>query len=142
MARIHGKNTDYSYNAIVIEDELSQVVQTADVPQADITSFADAYQNAVAGKKSFRTELTGALDQAASQGIKTLQAGMGAGTKSTIFEPDGTTAVGVNNPYYKTTASGLTGAYVASLRISLPVGDKAGYTATIQHSGETTRATS
>ena len=141
MARTHGKNSDFSYNAVAIEDELSEITQSIDVPAADITAFADAYQNRLAGKKSVRTELTGSLDLAASQGIKTLLAGMGGGPLSTIFEPDGTTAVGTGNPYYKCTASGLTGALVASLRIRFPVGGAANYQATLQHSGSTTRAT-
>ena len=121
MARTHGKNADFSFNAVAIEDELSEISQSIDVASSDITAFADVYQTALAGKKSVKTELTGSLDLEASQGIKTLQAAIGGGPLSTIFEPDGTTAIGAGNPYYKCTASGLTGAFVASLPILFPV---------------------
>lgn len=112
------------------------------MPEADITAFADVYGNFLAGKKNVRTEISGSADIDALttvQGVKTLFAGIGAGPKSTVFDPVGT-GPSANAPEYQCTASGLTGVLVASLQISLPVGGAARYSATLQHSASTTRA--
>ena len=139
MGRVHGKNANFSYNAVAMEDELDSIIQTATVPKADITAFNDAWQNVLAGKKSVATEVAGTLDPAAGAGDATLFAGIGAGPLSTIFDPTGS-GPGANDPEYQCTLSGLTGALVKSYRITLPVGERAGYSATLQHSGSTTRA--
>ncbi len=140
MSRIHGKSALYSFNAVTLQDELSQVVMTVDVPAADTTAFADAYQTALAGKKSVRTEITGTYDPAASQGDATLFGNVNGGALvSTIFDLTGS-GPAADNPEYQCTASGLSGALVASYKLNLPVGDKANYSATIQNSGLTTRA--
>ena len=143
MARTHGKDSDFSYNALALEDELNSIVQTIDVPEAEITAFADTYANFLAGKKSVKTEIQGSADIDALvtvQGWKTLFAGIGAGPKSTVFDPVGT-GPAAGAPEYQCTSSGLTGVLVAQLKLSLPVGGAASYSATLQHSGSTTRAT-
>jgi len=140
MARTHGKDVNYSYNAVALEGELNNVVMNITVPPADITSFNDAWQNFVAGKPSIQTEITGTLNMAAGGGDVTLFEGFGAGPKSTVFDPTGS-GPGANDPEYQCTASGLTGALVANYSVSLPVGGSATFAATIQHSGDTTRAT-
>lgn len=140
MARVHGKDSKYSFNAVDLDDELSTITQTADVPEAEITAFADAYGNWLAGKKNVRTEIGGSLDLAASQGHNTIFDAISGGPVSTVFDLTGS-GPGASDPEYQCTASGLTGALVASYNISLPVGAQASYTATIQHSGATTRAT-
>ena len=141
MARVHGKNVNFSYNAVNIEDELNSVTTTFEVAEADITAFADAWQNFVVGKPNVVTELSGSLDMAASSGDVTLFEGFGAGPKSTVFDPTGS-GPGSDDPEYKCTSSGLAGVLVSAYNISLPVGGAATYTATLQHSGSTTRATS
>ena len=121
---------------------MNSIVQTIDVPEAEITAFADVYGNFLAGKKSVKTEIQGSADIDALtsvQGVKTLYAGIGAGPKSTVFDPTGT-GPAAGAPEYQCTTSGLTGVLVANLKISLPVGDAARYSATLQHSGSTTRA--
>ena len=125
---------------MALEDELKQVTMNFEVPEADITAFADAWQNFLAGKPDVRTELSGSLDPAASQGEATLLAALGGGPVSTVLDPTGS-GPGASDPQYKCTASGLTGALLTRYEVSLPVGDKASYRATIQHSGDTTRAT-
>jgi hypothetical protein len=141
MARIHGKTAEFSYNAISLDDELNSITQNIQVPEQEITAFADAGQNFVAGKKSVTTEVSGSLDTVAAAGDVTIFEGIGAGVKSTVFDPSGA-GPGANDPQYKCTASGLTGVLVASYSISLPVGGTASYTATFQHSASTLRATS
>ena len=140
MARVHGKDANFSYNAVAIEGELNSIQINFDVPEADITSFNDAWQNFIAGKKSTKTEIAGTLNMAAGGGDVTLFEGFGAGPKSTVFDPTGS-GPGANDPEYQCTASGLTGVLVESYSISLPVGGAATYRATLQHSGSTTRAT-
>ena len=112
-----------------------------EVPEADNTSFADAWQNFLAGKKSVTTELSGIVNMAAGGSDITLFDGFGAGPKSTVFDPTGS-GPDTNDPEYQCTVSGLTGVLVEAYRMSLPVGGPATFTATLRHSGSTTRATS
>ena len=44
MARTHGKDADFSFDGVAIEDELSSVSLNFTVPEADITAFGDSYQ--------------------------------------------------------------------------------------------------
>jgi len=141
MARVHGSNAKFSFNAIAIEDELNSVTITFEVPEADITSFDDAWQNFLAGKKNTKTEIAGTLDMAAGNGDVTLFEAFGAGPLTTIFDPTGD-GPDTNDPEYQCSSSGLTGVLVEQYTITLPVGGAATYTATLQHSGSTTRATS
>ena len=141
MARTHGKDVNFSYNAVAIEDELNQVTVTFDVNEADATAFADVYQVPIAGKVSVKLEIEGTVDPAASQGVDTLFDGISNGVKSTVFDPTGS-GPGASDPEYQCTASGLTGTLVEQLRITYAVGDAARYAATLQNSGSTTRATS
>ena len=125
---------------MAIEDELNSITINFEVPEAEITAFADAWQNFLAGKKNTKTEIAGTLDMAAGAGDVTLFEGFGAGPKTTIFDPTGS-GPGAADPEYQCSASGLTGVLIESYNISLPVGGAATYTASLQHSGSTTRAT-
>jgi hypothetical protein len=140
VGRIHGKNANFSFNAVAIEDELSEITQTITVPESEITSFTDAWQNFLAGKKDVVTEISGSYDASAGQGDITLFSAIGGGVVTTVFDPSGS-GPDTNDPEYLCTASGLTGVLVKRYHISLPAGEKAGYSATLQHSGATTRAT-
>ena len=139
MARIHGANANYSFNAVAIEGWLDEIRQRASVPEADITSFADIYQNFLPGKKSLTTDVRGSYDPAAAASDATIFAAIGAGVVTTLFYPTGA-GPSAGNPVYTCTASAPAGALVARYRVHLPVGEKAEYEATIQHSGATTRA--
>ena len=141
MARIHGKNVNYKYNTIDIEDELNAASISFTIPPADITTFADAWQNFLAGKKNVKTDISGTLDMTLAKGEATLFASFGGGPVTTLLDFTGSGA-GANTPTYETAASGLTGTYLESLNISVPVGGTATYSATLQHSGATTRETS
>ena len=143
MARTHGKDSNFSFNSVSIEDELNSITMNATVAESDVTSFADVYQNFLAGKKNITFDIAGSLDMAASQGDATIfdHITLTSGPKTLVFDPDGA-GPDTNSPEYTCTSSGLTGALVTSYSITLPVGGAATYSATFQCSGSTTRATS
>ena len=143
MARTHGKDSNYSFNGVAIEDELNSITMNATVGESDVTSFADTYQNFIAGKKNVTFDVSGTLDMAASQGDATIfdHITLTSGPKTLVFDPDGA-GPDTNSPEYTCTSSGLTGALVTSYSISLPVGGAATYSASFQCSGATTRAVS
>ena len=144
MARVHGKNTNFSFNSVAIEDELNSVTMNATVGEADITAFGDTYQNFIAGKKNVTFDVSGSLDADFSgDGDATIfdHISLTSGPKTLVFDPDGS-GPDTNSPEYTCTSSGLTGAICSSYSISLPVGGTATYTASFQCSGSTTRAVS
>lgn len=134
MARVHGKDAQFTYNSVGISDELSNVTLNISVPEADITAFGDSFQNALAGKPSGSMDITGALDTASSQGHDTLKAAIGGGVKTAVFSPDAGTTT------FTSTASGLTGTLLSRYRVSFPVGGASGYQATLQISGGLTHS--
>ena len=143
MARTHGKDSNFSFNGVAIEDELNSVTMNASVAESDVTAFSDVYQNFLAGKKDVSFDIAGSLDMAASQGDATIfdHLTLTSGPKTLVFDPDGA-GPDTNSPEYTCTSSGLTGAICSSYSISLPVGGAATYSATFQCSGSTTRAVS
>ena len=143
MARTHGKDSNFSFNSIAIEDELNSVTMNATVAESDVTAFADVYQNFLAGKKNVTFDISGSLDMVARQGDATIfdHITLTSGPKTLVFDPDGA-GPDTNSPEYTCTSSGLTGALVTSYSITLPVGGAATYNASFQCSGSTTRAVS
>jgi hypothetical protein len=143
MARTHGKDSNFSFNSVSIEDELNSITMNASVAESDVTAFADVFQNFLAGKKNITFDIAGSLDMAASQGDATIFDHLHniSGPKTLVFDPDGA-GPDTNSPEYTCTSSGLTGALVTSYSITLPVGGAATYSASFQCSGSTTRATS
>lgn len=139
MARVHGKDVDYSINGVSIEGDMDEIRLRFDVAEAEITSFDDAYGNFLAGKPTAVEEIRGTLDMDSAEVDDTIFGLIGGGPVSTIFDPTGA-GPGASDPQYKSTASSLTGALVSRYRLSVPVGDRASWEATIQHSGPTTRA--
>jgi len=143
MARTHGKDSNFSFNSVAIEDELSSITMNATVAESEITAFSDTYQNFIAGKKGVSFDVSGSLDMAASQGDATIfdHIHTTSGPKTLVYDPDGA-GPDTNSPEYTCTSSGLTGAICSSYTINLPVGGAATYSATFQCSGSTTRAVS
>ena len=144
MARTHGKDSNFSFNGVAIEDELNSITMTATVAETDVTAFNDAYQNFLAGKKGVSFDVSGSADMDfASDGDATIfdHLTLTSGPKTLVYDPDGA-GPDTNSPEYTCTSSGLTGAVCSSYTINLPVGGAATYSATFQCSGETTRATS
>ena len=144
MARTHGKDSNFSFNGVAIEDELNSITMNATVGEADVTAFSDVYQNFLAGKKNITFDVAGSLDASWSgAGDATIfdHITLTSGPKTLIFDPDGA-GPDTNSPEYTCTSSGLTGAICSSYSISLPVGGAATYSAPFQCSGATTRAVS
>ena len=144
MARTHGKDSNFSFNGVAIEDELNSITMNATVGEADVTAFSDVYQNFLAGKKNITFDVAGSLDASWSgAGDATIfdHITLTSGPKTLIFDPGGA-GPDTNSPEYTCTSSGLTGAICSSYSISLPVGGAATYSATFQCSGATTRAVS
>ena len=122
MARLHGKDVDLAYNAVALEDELKSVSLNFDVPESEITSYADAWQNYLAGKPTVTLEIEGSLDPAAAQGDATLFADLGLVGKVWDVEWDGSTGY---NGY------GILTRY----SITAPVDGPITYSATVRHNG-------
>ena len=143
MARTHGKESNFSFNSVAIEDELNSITMNATVAESEVTAFSDTYQNFIAGKKGVAFDVAGTLDLATSQGDATIfdHIHTTSGPKTLVFDPDGS-GPDTNSPEYTCTSSGLTGAICRSYTINLPVGGAATYSATFQCSGSTTRAVS
>ena len=57
MARTHGKDSNFSFNGVAIEDELNSVTMNATVAESDVTAFSDVYQNFLAGKKGVSLDI-------------------------------------------------------------------------------------
>lgn len=144
MARTHGKDSNFSFNGVAIEDELNSITMNATVAESEVTAFADTYGNFLAGKKNVTFDVAGALDADFSgDGDATIfdHITLTSGPKTLVFDPDGA-GPDTNSPEYTCTSSGLTGAICSSYSINLPVGGAATYSATFQCSGSTTRAVS
>ena len=62
MARTHGKDSNFSFNGVAIEDELNSITMNATVGETDVTAFNDAYQNFLAGKKNVTFDVAGSVD--------------------------------------------------------------------------------
>ena len=135
--RTFGGNADFYIDDTWIEDQLNSITMNADVPSSDITAFDSTYGTAVAGKKNITYELAGSLDEASGEAAEVIFECIGAGVKTSKFEPAGATTC-----YYNCTGSGLVGTFVTRYSISLPVGDAASFTASLQNSGLTERKTS
>ena len=122
MARTHGKDADVSFDSVAIEDELNSVTLNFEVPEAEITAFADAWQNFLAGKPTVTIDVAGAWDPAASQGDVTIFNELGLEGEEWDVEPDGTT--------------GYNGfAIVRSYSITAAVNAGISYTASFRHNG-------
>ena len=115
-------DADFVFNGVALEDELQSITATFSVPQAEITSFADTYQNVLAGKPAVALNMNGFWDPAASQGDATIFAALGGVALTWDFEPNG--VLGYNG--YAT---------VESYSITSQVNAAITYTAAMRHNG-------
>ena len=82
---------DFAWAGVAIEDELEECSLDFEVPEANITSFADAWQNFLAGKSTVQINANGFWDPASSQGDVTLFGDLGIAAQTYDAEPDGAT---------------------------------------------------
>lgn len=116
MARTHGKNADFVYASVALEDELNTATINFDVPESEITSFSDAYQNFLAGKPGVTLSVDGSWDPAASQGDVTIFGDLGGAAQTWDFEPDGSTGY---NGFAIVTSYSITAAVNSGITYSL-----------------------
>ena len=135
MARIPGKDANFSYNSVAIEDELNSIEMAVDVNLPEVTAFGDAAAEFVEGLPNSKFSLSGSADLAASQGDATIFGQIGSGEAAVVSDPTGT-SVGASNPHY--TGNAL----VASYRLRTEVGGPVTYDAELQVNGVLTRAVS
>ena len=138
MARTHGKDVDFSLDGQAIEADLDSLSIAFDVGEADTTAFTDTWQTFLAGKKSTTVSIGGTYNTASNLADEQVFEAIGNGVVTMLADITGS-GPATNDPVYTCTASGLTGALVTSYSVSLPVGDKATLSASLQMSGSTTR---
>lgn len=133
MARIAGKDANFSFNSVSIEDELNSIEMTIDVNLPEVTTFADSAAEFVEGLYNGRISVSGFADLAASQGDATIFGQIGSGEAAFVFQPDGVAAA-ADHPNY--TGNAL----VRSYRIRTEVGGPVTYDAEFQVNGAVARA--
>lgn len=119
MARVHGKDVDIAFDSVQLEDEIRSATLSFDVPEAEITSFSDAWQNFVAGKPTATLSMDGFWDGAGGAGDVTIFGELGLEAEEWDFEPDGTTGYngfGIPTNYTITAAVDAAVTYSMSLR--------------------------
>ena len=143
MARKSGRDANISLNSVAIEDSVNSFTTTFTNSEAEITSFTDVYQNFLAGKADVSTTIDGTYDTSTdgTDAPETLWDAQQGGPKALVIDPTGS-GPDTDLPEYQVASSGLTGALVTSIVCSFPVGGESTFSATIQHSGATTRALS
>ncbi len=91
MARTHGKDADFSCDSVAMEDVASNITMNFEVPEADITSFGDAWQNFLAGTPKATLSVDMFYDPAGGGNDITIFGELGLEAEEYDFEPDGTT---------------------------------------------------
>lgn len=124
MARVHGKDADFSFDSTAMEGYLSNVRLNFAVPEADITAFGDSYQNFLAGKPGATIDVDGFWDTT-PDGVIFGELGLDA--EEWDFEPNGGT--------------GYDGfAIVTSYTITAPVNGAVGMSMSLRHNGGSAEA--
>lgn len=92
MARTIGKDADFRYAGVTdAENQANNLTLSFSVPEAEITSFNDAYQNFLAGKPGLTIEAALLYDPAAGEMDAEVFADLGGAAQIWDVEPDGTT---------------------------------------------------
>jgi len=123
LARAHGKDANFSFDSVAIEDEVNTVTANFTAPEAEITSFSDAWQNFLAGKPTLTLDASGFADMAGGQGDVTIFGELGLEAEEYDFEPDGTTGY---DGFAIVTSYSLTAAVDAPVTYSLSLRHNAG----------------
>ena len=123
MARTHGKDSDFSFDSVALEDELSSVTLTFTVPETEITAFSDGWQNFLAGKPTATVSASGFWDPASSQGDATIFGELGLEGEEWDYEPDGSTGY---NGFAIITGYSITSAVAAPITYSVDMSHNGG----------------
>ena len=115
-------NLDFSFDGEVLESQVSTASINFTVPESDITSFNDSWQNFLAGKPTATISFSGPADLASSEGDITIFGELGQEAEEYDFDPDGT--IGYN---------GL--AIVTSYTLTCNVNEAIKYDCTLRHAG-------
>ena len=126
MARVISA-ADFVYASVALEDELNEASMNFEVPEADITAFADAWQNFLAGKPTATLDVAGSADLAGGAGDVTIFGDLGGAAQTYDFEPDGATGY---NGYAIVTR------YSVRAAVNAPVT----YSMTLRHNGTSAAA--
>jgi len=138
MARTHGKSLNYTFDSVAIEGQLKEFSLEFSADESDITSFADAYQNSLAGKIDSKATFSGGYDPSVtSKAITTLHGAFGKNGVTAVVQPGGD-----NVGKYTITSSGVDGGKIEELNMHFGSGIRAEFSATVQHSGLMTRTAS
>jgi hypothetical protein len=131
MARIHAQVSNFTFNSVVIDDELNKIEMSLEQDTPEVTAFADTGKAFVVGKYDAKYECSGSADFAAAQGDATIYAAIVAAAPYTLlYDPAGGGSVSATNPIYTNT-----GAVVKSYKLTSSVSDAVKYTVTFQGSG-------
>lgn len=133
MAKIAAAKTNFSVNAVAIEDEANSIDLSIDQEVITVDGFSQAGPERVVGNYSWSENVAGNFDGAASQGDATFFALLGSAGVATDYDPTGTTA-GASNPHYTGTV------VMKSLKISSKVGAAVTYTVDLEGASALVRA--
>ena len=128
MGRIAGKNANFSFNSVPIEDELNSIEMAVDVNLPEVTAFADSAGEFLEGLPTSTFSVSGFWDGLASQGDATIFGQIGSGEAAYVFQPTGA-SVGANSPNY------VGNALVKSYRVRAEVGGPVTYDSEFQVNG-------
>lgn len=113
---------DFTFDSVTLEDELSTGSINFTVPESDITSFNDSWQNFLAGKPTATISISGSADLASGKGDITIFGELGQEAEDYDFDPDGT--IGYNG-------FGI----VTSYTVTCNVNEAIKYDCTLRHAG-------
>jgi predicted secreted protein len=116
---------DIAFDSVALEDEVSTASLDFSVPESEITSFSDSWQNFLAGKPTATLAFSGSADLASGQGDITIFGELGQEAEEYDFEPDGTT--GYNG-------FGI----ITSYSIKCNINEAIKYDCTLRHAGGST----
>lgn len=133
MARIAGKDVNFSFNSVALEDQMDNIEQTTEVDLPEVTAFADGAPEFAEGMADTKISISGPNDFGSGELDATVFGQIGSGEAAFDHSPTGN-AAGANDPHY--TGNAL----VKSYKISADVRGRVDQATEFQVNGATTRA--